>query len=114
MPHLILDYAAELEQHLDMRDCLDQLFATMAAHPAFEDPETIKLRAAPWPHHRTGTGTGSFAHATVRLMAGRSPEAKKTLSTQIIDTMRRALPGVHSLTCEIRDMDRASYGKHLQ
>ena len=61
-----------------------------------------------------GTGRG-FVHAQLRLLAGRTPEAKQDLSGRIADVLRRLTPrppGVMvQLSVEIVDMDRPSYVK---
>lgn len=110
MPHLILDYSADIDA--DIAQACTMLFDAMAEHEAFPDPDAIKLRAAPWDQYISGTKGGKFAHATVRLLSGRSPKVKSDLSASIIDALRRAFPNTESLTVEIRDMDRESYGKH--
>jgi 5-carboxymethyl-2-hydroxymuconate isomerase len=57
----------------------------------------------------------AFVHAQLRLLAGRTPEAKRELAERIAMVLRRAVPrpaGVLvQLSVEIVDMDRASYVK---
>lgn len=112
MPHLILDYSHDLDA--DIPAACDTLFDAMAGHEAFPDPEAIKLRAAAWSNYRSGTKGGTFAHATIRLLSGRTPEAKADLSATILAAMRECLSAADSLTVEIRDMDRDSYAKHIK
>lgn len=112
MPHLILDYSADL--NADIPAACDILFDAMAGHDVFPNPEAIKLRAAPWAQYRSGTQGGTFAHATIRLLSGRTAQAKADLSATILAAMQTCLGAADSLTVEIRDMDRDSYAKHIK
>jgi 5-carboxymethyl-2-hydroxymuconate isomerase len=70
-------------------------------------------------HDRCAIGTApegrAFVHAQLRLLSGRTPEAKKDLSERIAAVLRRLTPRpagmLVQLSVEIVDMDRPSYVK---
>jgi len=57
----------------------------------------------------------AFVHAQLRLLSGRSPEAKKDLAGRVAGVLRRLTPRPQGLlvqlSVEIVDMDRPSYVK---
>lgn len=111
MPHLVIDYAAELAGSHDIQMLCDTMFDVMAAQETFPNPDAIKVRAISWPHYRTGQTDGDFVHATVRMLQGRDDTTKQTVSTAILAGLTRALPGVHSISVEVADMHKVSYTK---
>ena len=77
------------------------------------------MSASPARADKTRSGTAdqprAFIHAQLRLLSGRTPEAKQGLSECIASVLRRLTPrpaGVLvQLSVEIVDMDRGSYAK---
>ena len=116
MPHLYVEYSANLTG-LPEQQMLTELVATVCAHPSILDELDVKARIAPVQQYAIGTGGGlrGFIHADLRLMSGRTPEAKKELSDRIGDVLRRLTPHPEGMlvqvSVEISDMDRGSYHK---
>lgn len=116
MPHLTVEYSANLAD-FPRQQALTELNAAVTGSP--EIPEESDLKTRFFEHedfavgiHPAGRG---FVHAQLRLLAGRSPEAKVDLAERIAEVLRRVTPrpdGVDiRLSVEIVDMDRPSYVK---
>lgn len=112
MPHAIIDYSANLTPLIADKQIVPLVHRIMGECGLFE-PDNIKTRATAAADYAVGTKgpSGSFVHVIVYLLQGRSPEQKAALSNALIAALRDALPGVTSITADIRDMDRATYGK---
>lgn len=118
MPHLYVEYTANL-QGIDEAALMEQLNHAVCAHATITDEADVKTRIAALPtsHYRIGlNSTGrAFAHAELRLMAGRSPEVKKALSDSIAHVFQSAIPAQAELevqlSVDIVDMDKGSYFK---
>lgn len=116
MPHLIVEYSRNLPAFPEAQ-ALAELNAAICAHPEIADEADLKSRITPVPQFQVGTEPTqrAFVHAQLRLLSGRTPEAKKDLSGRIATVLRRLTPrpaGVMvQLSVEIVDMDRPSYVK---
>lgn len=111
MPHIIVEYAGHLDETHCMTGLCQSLFDAAATCGIFSDISTIKVRAIPCPFSRIGTEPQSFAHATIRLLAGRDDNTKATLTQIILATLDQTLPDVGSLSVDIKDIDTATYAK---
>lgn len=115
MPHLTLDYTRNLTT-LDAERTLLALNRALVASGQFAEND-IKSRAHRLEQFRTGIDPEprAFAHVTLAILSGRTPEAKHALSASLLAVLQQAeleLPGVEvQLSVEIRDMERASYSK---
>lgn len=116
MPHLIVEYSANLSG-LPEAEMLTALNATLCASPEIQHEVDLKSRIVAVAQFQVGTADAprGFVHAQLRLLAGRTPEAKKDLSERIATVLQRLTPqpaGVQvQLSVEITDMDRPSYFK---
>ena len=111
MPHIIVEYAGHLDETHCMTGMCATLFDAAAASGVFPDISAIKVRAIPCPFSRIGTEPQSFAHATIRLLAGRTDAAKAKLTQTMLAALDQALPDVGSLSVDIKDIDTATYAK---
>jgi len=111
MPHIIVEYAGHLDETHCMTGMCQILFEAATASGVFPDPGAIKVRALPCPFSRIGTEPQTFAHATIRLLAGRDDDVKATLTQTILTALDQALPDVGSLSVDIKDIDTATYAK---
>lgn len=111
MPHLILEYAAELDAFIDSVMAAVQRAALASGLMRAED---IKVRAQPFTHYRLhGPSAARFVHLSCRLLAGRSDEQKVELATRLRAALVEQLPEVHSLSVDIVDMDPGAYKKRV-
>lgn len=112
MPHLILEHSAELSNSNDFGKTTDDLFDAACAHPVFAaNPKAVKVRTVACTNARSGITPETFAHLTVRMLAGRGTDAKAALAEAMLQILDRHLPDVGSLSVETVDMDTATYRK---
>jgi 5-carboxymethyl-2-hydroxymuconate isomerase len=116
MPHLVIEHSANVGA-LPLSDLLPALNRSLTASPEILDESDLKTRVVAFDQFRIGNQADSraFVHAQLRLLSGRSPEAKRDLSERIAVVLRQFVPkpaGVQvQLSVEVIDMDRGSYVK---
>ncbi|MBS0508440.1 MAG: 5-carboxymethyl-2-hydroxymuconate Delta-isomerase [Proteobacteria bacterium] len=116
MPHLIVEYSSNLPAYPEAQ-ALAELNAAVCASPEVLDEADLKSRIMRRDSYHVGTEPAqrAFVHAQLRLLSGRSPEAKQDLAGRVAEVLRRLTPrpaGVMvQLSVEIVDMDRPSYVK---
>lgn len=116
MPHLTLEYSANLSDALDPPALLAGINAELAASGHFAEPD-IKSRAIRLDDYLIGlhnNGRG-FVHVRLAILSGRTPEVKKELSAAVLAALQAGVPAVNGvaiqLSAEIADLDRPSYAK---
>lgn len=116
MPHLTVEYSSNLAP-FPQAQILAELNQAVTGSPEIADEIDLKSRCVAHDHYAVGNvaqGRG-FVHAQLRLLAGRTPEAKQDFGQRIAAVLRRLTPQptgvVVQLSVEIVDMDRPSYVK---
>lgn len=116
MPHLVIEHSRNLGD-FPFERIVPALNHSVTASPEILDEADLKTRVVAHDRFRVGNEAEgrAFVHAQLRLMAGRSPEAKKDLAERIAVVLRAELPRpaglMLQLSVEIVDMDRGSYVK---
>lgn len=116
MPHLVIEHSANLGQ-LPLADLLPALNRELTASPEILDEADLKTRVVAVDQFRVGNESDAraFVHAQLRLLSGRTLEAKRELSERIAVVLRRFVPRpacvLVQLSVEVVDMDRGSYVK---
>ena len=116
MPHLIVEYSANLAPFPEHK-ALVELNEAVCGSPQVQTEADLKTRFVNQNSFAVGTEIGprGFVHAQLRLLAGRTPEAKKDLAERVATVLRRHTPKpkgmLVQLSVEIVDMDRPSYVK---
>lgn len=116
MPHLTVEYSSNLPDYPEAQALTDLNAALCASHEILDEAD-LKSRFVRTGSFEIGTAPANraFVHAQLRLLSGRSPEAKKDLASRVAAVLRRHTPrpaGVLvQLSVEIVDMDRPSYVK---
>ena len=117
MPHLTVEYSSNLPGYPEAK-ALAELNAAVCASPEVLDEADLKTRfVRTTDSFQVGTEAAgrAFVHAQLRLLSGRSPEAKKDLAGRVAGVLRRLTPRPQGLmvqlSVEIVDMDRPSYVK---
>ena len=116
MPHLIVEYSSNLAA-FPTAQALRELNQSLTTSPEVQDETDLKTRIAALDNFEIGSApvNRGFVHAQLRLLSGRTPEAKKDLSERIAAVLRRLTPKPEGmlvqLSVEIVDMDRPSYVK---
>ena len=116
MPHLVIETTANLGTY-PKAQALKELAASLTAHPQIPVEADLKIRFVDVTDFVMGTAPEprGFVHAELRLLSGRTPEAKSELAARVLEVLQRLTPRpagvpVHS-SVEVRDMDRAPYAK---
>ena len=116
MPHLIVEYSQNLAGFPEAQALTELNQAVTSSHEVLDEAD-LKSRFVLVDSFEIGTAPANraFVHAQLRLLSGRTPEAKKDLSERVAEVLRRLSPkpaGVMvQLSVEIVDMDRGSYVK---
>lgn len=111
MPHLIIQYAQELARDEQVPPMLDAVHEAAASTGLFDESH-IRTRAFPVAFYRVGTGRDPFIHAQLRILPGRTPAQKTTLSNAVLAALREQGWAAKVITVEVVDMDGESYAKH--
>ena len=112
MPHVVIDYSENMASAVQEFKIPEILHEIMISCGLFS-PEAIKTRAYAANHFFVGTKGqgGKFLHVSVAILLGRTTEQKQLLSHSLSDALTEKLPGIDSITVEIREMDRETYQK---
>lgn len=116
MPHLIVEYSRNLASFPEAQ-ALQELNQAVTASPEIADEADLKTRFVVASSFAIGTAPEprAFVHAQLRILSGRTSEAKRDLSDRVASVLRRLAPRPEGLrvqlSVEIVDMDRGSYTK---
>lgn len=108
MPHCIIEHSSTINaEKLNTKVFLGALNSEL-----FEaDGRDIKVRSIAYENYQTGTEKEDFIHVTVRILSGRSDTDKAMLSETVMTQLLSLSLSRTSITVEVADMDRNSYGK---
>ncbi|MCZ7658735.1 MAG: hypothetical protein M5U07_13210 [Xanthobacteraceae bacterium] len=111
MPHVIIEYSANIESEISAQRLVDEMHAAALA-TAIADPAGFRTRAARRPHFRVGDGDpkNGFVHVTARIRDGRSVEQKRALAEALMAALETALaPALAArpmaLAVEVQEID---------
>ena len=116
MPHLTVEYSSNLTDFPEAQ-VLTELNQAVTNSPEVQNESDLKTRLVALNSYAIGTAAGprALVHAQLRLLSGRTPEAKRDLSDRIAAVLRRLAPRPEGvlvqLSVEVVDMDRGSYTK---
>lgn len=110
MPHLTVEYSANLDSQSDMGALCKSLHATMMASGLFE-LGAVRVRARPCPHFAVADllGENSFVDVILRIGTGRTEEEKKSVGQALMRTLEAhfapqlAQPHI-ALTLEVQEI----------
>lgn len=115
MPHLVLEYSANVPDEPDFRRVLLDLHDALVASSLFERKD-IKSRAVRHDVFAVADGAEdrAFVALSIAILDGRSDDVKAALSESALDVLVRAFPklaegGRGAISVEVRDLHRASY-----
>jgi len=113
MPHVVIEYSANLEAFVDPMRLVDAVFGAVTALPIF-DPPGIRVRAARCDDYRIADGDPehAFVAVTGRIGPGRSQEARKAASEAIMAALFDAVEPIYQsrrllLSVEVTEFDGA-------
>ena len=116
MPHIHLETTADLPENADVPDILEALVATIALQ---ETVSAASIKAYHTLRSNWAMGEGApegFAHCTLMVLTGRSPELRRKMADATMATLREHFnmsleASEVSLTLEVREMEAATYLK---
>lgn len=113
MPHLIIEYSANACAVDQLRKVVQAAHEVMVQSGLFSLAD-IKTRAYRAEHFMLGGNgeQGSFMHATVALLEGRSVAQRQALSEAVRDALQRHVT-VDQLSVEVREMAKDTYRKFV-
>jgi len=111
MPHIIIEFSANVEPDVDMSALCKSLLDTATTIDAFPNPG-IRVRASQVDHYAIADGDPKhgFIDISVRLRGGRSLEVRKQAVAQLFESAKQELAPVMAkrplaLSMEMRDID---------
>ena len=113
MPHIIIEYSSNLTDINITNLMQDCHHALNGLHNVAT--ERVKTRAIQLEHFLVGThdDKGQMIHVTLRLLTGRSVEARQELAKVLYDKVRAHIPQDKyphcAFTVEIVELDKATY-----
>lgn len=117
MPHQIIEYSANLDADIDIRELVEILHQTAVGIDALPIGG-IRTRAARRDHYRIADGhpDNAFINVTLRV-APRPPDVKKDAGERLFQALRDFVQPVFdkrpvSLSLEIQDIDPENRWKH--
>jgi len=117
MPHLVLEYSANVPDEPDFDIVLRRLHEAMTTAGPF-DLANVKSRAVRHERFRVADGAPdrAFVHLTVSVLAGRDGAALRSTAEALLAVLRESFPRARAerrcdLTLEIREMRRDLYSK---
>jgi 5-carboxymethyl-2-hydroxymuconate isomerase len=117
MPHLVLEYTANVPDEPDFDVVLRRLHEAMATAGPF-DLANVKSRAVRHERFRVAEGAPNraFVHLTVSVLAGREGAALRSTAEALLAVLGESFPRARAerrcdLTLEIREMRRDLYLK---
>ncbi|MEN3111094.1 5-carboxymethyl-2-hydroxymuconate Delta-isomerase [Uliginosibacterium paludis] len=117
MPHLVLEYTANLLPDFDPAQALHRMNTVLLASGEFV-PDHIKSRAIRFDDFLVGDAApGSFLHARLHLLDGRSQPVKRAITEGLVAALRSCVIDNTAqpvqITAEALDMDRGAYSKAI-
>lgn len=113
MPHLSLEYSANLEQRVDLRSLCSRLNATLLETGYFE-PGAIRVRGLCCAHYSVADelADNAFIDASLRIGEGRSERDRQQIGEALFACFQAELAALFEsphfcLSLEIREITRA-------
>ena len=111
MPHVIVEYSANIEAEISPQRLVEEIHQAAIASGVAE-PVAVRTRLKRREHYRVGDGSpqNAFVHIDIRARKGRSLEQKKAVVQAIYDQASKTLDVVFrarplALTVEIHEID---------
>ena len=111
MPHLIVEYSANLDSRIDLDHLLEALHDAAAGTGVFP-LGGIRTRAARRDHYRIADGDreNAFVHVTARIRHGRPLDVRKRAGQTLFDVLSQALAPIYdtqplAISLEVQEID---------
>lgn len=118
MPHLTVEYSANLEKRIDIPDLVRKVHTAALATGVF-DTATVRTRAERREHYAIADGhpENSFVAVSVRIATGRDAETRTRIGQAIFDDLCSYLEPIYEaapigISLEVQDMDTVEFRKN--
>lgn len=113
MPHLILEHSVEIASDCDLSAVVQDLFNVALESGVFGAGKDIKTRTLACENVVMGARPQTFAHLTLRLVAGRPVDVRAKLAKDLLAVLERHMPNVGSLSVIPVELDPEVYVKRV-
>ncbi|MEF1290465.1 5-carboxymethyl-2-hydroxymuconate Delta-isomerase [Vibrio sp. M260118] len=112
MPNLVMEYSSSVDDRVNIQGLLEDLHQVALTCGLFDigSVKSRSLRSHNWLVGEAGDSV-DFIHINFELLDGRTAEQKRELSRQLMAVLQQQAGHVHSLTVNVRDMDRECFQK---
>lgn len=110
MPHIIIEYSANLTPKIDVPLLIRELHGALdGLYNVTQD--RLKTRALKLDDYLVGIHgqAGQMVHITLKLLTGRTVEARKEMGGVLANVARKHIPAESALTVEIVELDKETY-----
>jgi 5-carboxymethyl-2-hydroxymuconate isomerase len=114
MPHVVVEYSANLEAELDIRALLQKIHAAVLASGVFK-VGAVRTRAERREVYVIADGDpdNAFIHIEIRMAPGRDAAARKGVAQGVLDTIAAETRDVFAraglgLSVEVREIDNSA------
>jgi 5-carboxymethyl-2-hydroxymuconate isomerase len=114
MPHVVVEYSANLEEKLDIRALLQKIHAAVLASGVFK-VGAVRTRAERREVYVIADGDpdNAFFHTEIRMAPGRDPRERKSVAQGVLDTIAAETRDVFAraglgLSVEVREIDNSA------
>lgn len=118
MPQITLEYSANLDRPRDFRALFTELHRVLTSTGGVRI-ENCKSRSVRHESFHIGDGSNrhAFVHVTLNLMAGRTPDWKRSVGGAFLDALKRAYESEMKefdlqITVNVGDIAHETYFKH--
>lgn len=114
MPNLVMEYSNSVDERINIQGLLEDLHQATMNSGLFER-SSVKSRALRYHTWLIGEQEDDvdFIHIQFELLSGRTAEQKRQLTRTLMEVLEQQATDVHSLTINVRDMDRDCFQKVL-
>lgn len=112
MPHIFIDYSADMFPEEQQNVLMDAVFQAVVDTGIFE-AENIKIRLLPVNRYKIGRQEHGYIHCQCRIHSGRTSLQKKQLTRALVSSVSALATGCMVITAEVIDMDSDSYTKSV-
>jgi len=108
MPHCIVECTAAVAAQVPVERLLRSVHDAALASGLFTVGD-VKVRVLVHEHSLVGGIAADFVHVFAYVLTGRDEADRKKLSASIVRGLAGLLPAVQAISCDVREMDRATF-----
>lgn len=108
MPHCVVECTKALAAQVPVERLMRAVHDAALASELFSVGD-VKIRVLVHEHSLVGGGSADFVHVFAYVLTGRAEADRKKLSASIVRGIAALLPGVPAISCDVREMDRATF-----